>query len=237
VPTSSALRAIRDHRPPFASPSTDPIPVPDPATGPAAAEIAAAAAAARDAPRGAVRRAEAALRTPRGAGACAIAAGVLLALAVGLTTSTPSGVIDLAAEDAELQANGGNGSGRPGGTGDDLHGDVRLRLPDGQRDAISEVATVEAAVVPASLPPGCPADAVQVWTPAGPLTIGPGTGVPVSVAVSPDAPVACRGATVTVQGELVATGPGGRPVRLTATGSVVLSALGPPAREPVSPRR
>ena len=59
------------------------------------------------------RRLVAAVRTPRGAGTAATLAGAALVLVVGMTTSPPSGVMELQAGPADLLATDQPGSGLP----------------------------------------------------------------------------------------------------------------------------
>jgi len=174
------------------------------------------------------RRLVAALRTPRGAGTAATLAGAGLALVVGLTTSPPSGVMELDTRPPDLPAPTLAG---PTGIGPS---DVTVRLSaagaragDGRAagGALTEVAAVEASPVAGSLPPGCPPTAIRVWTPPGPLTLDAGVGVPVGVSLAPDAPAACRrdAMTLTVAGTVTVSGAGGQPVRIPVTGSVAFS--------------
>jgi len=210
-------------RPWYPSPSTRPIPLPQAAGS--------AGIGGRRASDG-VRRLLAVGRTPQGAGLAAICAAALVVLAVGLTTSPPSGVIDLDVADpppavtetlTPTPSDAAMPADAPPADVADPAAEVPVRLAVTGANAVSEIDSVDAAVAPGSLPAGCPPGSVRVRTPTGPLTIAPGDGVPVGVGLMPGAPDACRGATVVVEGAVTARGAGGQPVRLTATGSVQVS--------------
>ena len=194
------------------------------------------------------RRLVAAVRTPRGAGTAATLAGAALVLVVGMTTSPPSGVMDLQTGPADLpatdlpatgppaqdslpraagRADPGSGLSTAAGSATGSGGATSTEAPDvtvrltaaGTPTALTEIAAVEATPVAASLPTGCPVGAIEVWTPGGPLTVEASVGVPVGVRLAADAPAACRQAAMTVA------------VAGTAT---VTGAGGQPVRVPVT---